>query len=167
MLGNKADCTPVAIIAIVGSTPTLPSISYIMNIETTKIFLTYSLGEKYLVRPGKYEAAVIAKGTKTVKFDCGIIDKEMITKTPMRMLEAPQYADSTQCIELSDDFVKHALTRPIKPKRGFNRWMRTGEGELFQNWNKLTPETRLKKAIENYVKDVTNQEDPVFSYEII
>ncbi|MCP4255041.1 MAG: hypothetical protein GY775_16865 [Candidatus Scalindua sp.] len=137
-----------------------------MEIKYSKIFLTYTLGGKYLVSPGIYKEAIVVNGSKTKTYDCGIVGKEVITKRPMQVVKEPSYKEATQTIELGSEFIKRALEKPKPPKKGYQRWLRQPEGKLFQEWKTIKDdETKIKRAVAIYVADLTGDPEASFRHE--
>lgn len=133
-----------------------------MDLEIRKISLTYNLRGEYLVRRGKYKSAKFSKtGLDVQYFDRNVIDK------PMKVVQAPKYAQAKQSIVLGSAFIEAALERPKPPKRGYQRWQRTEEGKLYMDWNKLKENERLVRRILIYVQDMTGEINPVYNFEII
>jgi hypothetical protein len=139
----------------------------IMNINENKVFLTYSLGKKHLVSRGIYKPAKISKTKKMITYDCGIKDNEVVIDVPMKTVKAPIYSEATATVTLGKHFLERALERPKGPKYGFQRWLRSEEGKLYQNWNKLSEDKRVEIAVGIYVADMTGSKDTPFSFEII
>lgn len=125
-----------------------------MDLEIRKISLTYNLRGEYLVRRGKYKSAKFSKTGN-------VIDK------PMKVVQAPKYAQAKQSTVLGSAFIEAALERPKPPKRGYQRWQRTEEGKLYMDWNKLKENERLVRRILIYVQDMTGEINPVYNFEII
>ena len=122
------------------------------------ITLSYRIPGEYLTKRGKYRSAVISK-----------VNGEYITDKNLATLESAEYADCTQAVKLGNAFIEHALERPTPPKSkdSYHRWSRTDMGKLYIEWKKLNNAQKIKRHIEMYVRDLTGQLEPEFSYDII
>jgi hypothetical protein len=138
-----------------------------MNTDFTKISLIYTLGGEYLVSRGKYKPAKISRTKKKIKYDCGVVDFETVIDKPIQTIKHPEYKKATTGIVLGEAFVESALERPKPPKRGYQRWLRTETGRLYQDWNTLSEIKRLERAIKIYVQDMTGLQEPQFNFELI
>lgn len=130
-----------------------------MSNNYSKISLTYTLGGEHLVKQGEYSVA-------KVKVINGFKDNEVFSVlSPSQTITKPEYKYATQNITLSEKFVKDAYKRPTPPEgRNINWWLRTEEGKLFKNWNKLTPEQRVDTKVAIYVDSVGGRD---YSFELI
>lgn len=124
-----------------------------------QISLTYELGGEYLLRKGSYTVADVTVKNPLSKNEVFILNK------PSQTIKKAEYDRATQQVTLSSSFIEMALEKPSKPEgMSFQRWLRTPLGQLYQNWNKLSNEQKVKFHVEQYVIDM-NGED--YSYEII
>lgn len=141
-----------------------------MEIDEGKIFLTYELGGKYLVKRGKYKAAKVKAG-KEIKYDCGIIGPECIVTKAMQVEEPPKYEKATQSLPLGKEFIEMALTRPKCPFKykdnAYFKWLRSPRGKFYAEFNKLSDEVKIKKQLEFLVEDLTGSVGNKFTYELI
>ena len=127
--------------------------------KDSQISLAYVLQGEYLLNKGIYTTAnVTVKNPNSRK-------EVFITNKPSQTIKRAEYDKATQQVTLSSSFIEMALERPEKPEgMSFQRWLRTPLGQLYQNWNKLSDEQKIKFHVEQYVIDM-NGED--YSYEII
>jgi len=127
--------------------------------KDNSISLTYTLGGETLIRSGVYTVADVTVKNPFTKNEVFILNK------PSQTIKKAEYNKATQQVTLSSSFIEMALERPVKPDgMSFQRWLRTPMGKLYQNWNKLSDEQKVKFHVEQYVIDM-NSED--YSYEII
>ena len=97
-----------------------------------QISLTYLLGGEYLVKAGCYN------GDKT-------IERNILSRASIKII-------------LSTQFTEMCLTKPKPPKdHNINRRLRSTQGNLFQNWKKLSVEERVQKQVEIYVDDMDGE----------
>lgn len=139
-----------------------------MESKEKKIFLTYTLGGKYLIQRGEYTSATISRSSKDTQYDCGIIGKETIIEKPSFQKKAPKYAEATQKVTLGESFVEMALTKPECPyKHGtdeFYAWLRSPMGQFFKNFKNMSDEQKIEYHVNLYVKDMSGEE---YSYQIV
>lgn len=133
--------------------------------NTSKILLTVSRG-KSLVRPGVYQSAeVTVKNPFTTKsgrwkelskFHHKSEDgEEVIIRKAMRVIEPPEYKESTQVINLGPQFIKMCLTRPMKPRGiSFHGWIKTPIGKLFQDWKHKSDEQKIQVHLEELAESL-------------
>lgn len=127
--------------------------------KDNSISLTYTLGGETLVRPGVYTVANITVKNPFTKNEVFILNK------PSQTIKKAEYNKATQQVTLSSSFIEMALERPEKPEgMSFQRWLRTPLGQLYQNWNKLSDEQKIKFHVEQYIIDMGGED---YSYEII
>lgn len=144
-------------------------------LETRKIFLTYFLGGKYLVKRGNYSSAKISRGAKTITYDCGMVDRETIIDVPSKVIDDPEYAESSIKVILPSEFVERALEVPVNPhKKGtpeYHRYFRSNMGKLLMEWPKLSEKQKIQRHVEIYVSDMTGLTDITngrdYSFEIL
>lgn len=111
--------------------------------KDSKIFLTYSLGGKYLLNAGKYD----------------------IIKDKLLCRKSPEYSKCTQKVTLEYSFIKNILSPPEKPEdMSWGRFLSTSEGKLHQKWKKLSQKEIVSYRLWQYVKDLGGIE---FTYELI
>ena len=112
----------------------------------TEIFLTLRQRGKYLVRPGVYSEAVIEVKNSFRK------DESVKIIHPLKIQLNPKYNYSTRVIRLGRHFIYQALTKPSVPEGiNFHRWLRkTAEGKIYEMWDKLNDEQKIKMAVESY-----------------
>jgi hypothetical protein len=127
--------------------------------KDSQISLTYVLQGEYLLNKGIYTTAnVTVKNPNSRK-------EVFITNKPLQTIKRAEYEKATQQVTLSSSFIEMALERPVKPDgMSFQRWLRTPLGQLYQNWNKLSDEQKVKFHVEQYVIDMGGED---YSYEII
>ena len=127
--------------------------------KDSQISLTYVLQGEYLLNKGIYTTAdVTVKNPNSRK-------EVFITNKPSQTIKRAEYEKATQQVTLSSSFIEMALERPEKPEgMSFQRWLRTPLGQLYQNWNKLSDEQKIKFHVEQYVIDMGGED---YSYEII
>lgn len=127
--------------------------------KDSQISLTYVLQGEYLLNKGIYTTANVTVKNPNSR-------KEMfITNKPLQTIKRAEYEKATQQVTLSSGFIEMALERPEKPEgMSFQRWLRTPLGQLYQNWNKLSDEQKIKFHVEQYVIDMGGED---YSYEII
>lgn len=127
--------------------------------KDSQISLTYVLQGEYLLNKGIYTTAnVTVKNPNSRK-------EVFITNKPLQTIKRAEYEKATQQVTLSSGFIEMALERPEKPEgMSFQRWLRTPLGQLYQNWNKLSDEQKIKFHVEQYVIDMGGED---YSYEII
>lgn len=127
--------------------------------KDSQISLTYVLQGEYLLNKGIYTTAnVTVKNPNSRK-------EVFITNKPLQTIKRAEYDKATQQVTLSSGFIEMALERPEKPEgMSFQRWLRTPLGQLYQNWNKLSDEQKIKFHVEQYVIDMGGED---YSYEII
>ena len=128
----------------------------------SKILLTVSRG-KSLAKAGVYESAkTTVKNSwyggrwsqlnpSHFKTDKG---EELIVHEQMKTIEPPAYKESTQVVNLNEDFIKMALTRPVRPKNGFYRWVKTPIGKLFQDWKYRSDEQKIQVHLEELAESM-------------
>jgi hypothetical protein len=142
-----------------------------MEINIARISLTYWLGGEYLLSKGKYKEARVSKGKNIISYDCGVEAPECIIDRPMKTVETPVFSEPKQTITLSNEFVKFALTKPENPfkknKDAFYKWLKSPKGRFYQEFDKLTNEQKIHKAIMFYVEDMTGNSDTKFTYKLI
>lgn len=112
--------------------------------KNAKIFLTYSLGGKYITKRGEYSVAKLSGGVIT---------------TPSKTLEQPEYAECTMRVVLNNAFIERALSLPECPyKRNsgeYHWWLKSDMGKLLLDYKNLTDEQKIQRHVEIYVKDIT------------
>ena len=127
--------------------------------KDNSISLTYTLGGETLIRSGVYTVADVTVKNPFTKNEVFILNK------PSQTIKKAEYNKAAQQVTLSSSFIEMALERPVKPDgMSFQRWLRTPLGQLYQNWNKLSDEQKVKFHVEQYVIDMGSED---YSYEII
>ena len=103
----------------------------------SKILLTVSRG-KSLAKAGVYKEAEVSVKNSFQK------NEEYKVLKQMRVVDPPEYKESTQVITLGHYFIKNALSRPEKPRQGFYHWIKTPIGKLFQDWKRMSDNQKLQ-----------------------
>lgn len=133
--------------------------------NTSKILLTVSRGES-LTKVGAYQPAEVeiknpfttrsGRWRELSKFHHKSDDGEEVTiRKAMRVIEPPEYKESTQVINLGPQFIKMALTRPVKPRgMSFHGWVKTTMGKLFQDWKRLNDEQKIEAHLKEIAESL-------------
>lgn len=77
--------------------------------------------------------------------------EELHIKRAARIIKDAVYNEVITNTTLCSAFVEWALTRPSKPRSmNMGRFLRTDEGKLFQNWNRLSNNDKLQSRVEEF-----------------
>ncbi len=70
--------------------------------------------------------------------------EELIVHEQIKVVEPPVYKEATQVINLNESFIQMALSRPVPPRDGSRRWLRTPIGKLSQDWKRYSDEQKIE-----------------------
>ncbi len=137
-----------------------------VDINENKIVISYQLGGQYFKNRGKYTSAKVSrKRGKEGNF-------EFVTDVRSKTLIEPEYEDASITLTLGKPFLEYCLPTE-KPKRpnlkgkAWARWIKSREGRLWQDHNKLTDKQKINLHVERYVEDLTGDRGNLISYNII
>lgn len=148
-------------------------INFNMINKNSKVVASFKEIGATLVSLGKYESAEIkVKNAFNKDVNGKYAPEEVTTIRPMKTIKEAEYKSATRNVTLGYEFIEMALNldengksrKPRPPKKGFERWLRSDEGKLFQIWDEATDEQKLQIQLEKLAHD-TNTE--LLSFEIL
>lgn len=131
--------------------------------KESRIFVSFKEINEYQVRPGKYS---------TAKINWDKNKEEYVTTSHSQTLEEPITIAPTRSLTLGFPFIERALNlddkgksrKPKPPKGNINRWLRTPEGQLFQNWNRSSYKDKIKVALKELAYELKSE---IIDFELI
>lgn len=114
--------------------------------STSKVLLTLIEGGSHLVRKGSYRSAKI-------NVINGFTDNEtIVTLSPFETIKEPTFSHSRRIVNIGNEFVTMALTKPKMPKKRneHNKQL----WDLVSRWNKISDEDKIEFACEKYAQDM-------------
>lgn len=130
--------------------------------NTSTVSASFRMNGEIIQQSGVYSVAKISVKNFNVFDKNGKSLEEFTLLTPSKTLVEPVLKQATRNLHSTYPFIEMALNldkngkscKPKPPKKGFDKWLRTKEGQLYLMWNKATDVQKIQVHLENIAHDL-------------